>query len=99
MNWRAVSERPSVISTAPDSPCSKYVFSLLFYVMMRPDVGQDVTKMHVELDKTVRELDTTKHNLAEKDRLLRTRDALLESTGLESRRLSEMLEKERQARK
>jgi hypothetical protein len=47
----------------------------------------------------VQELETTKHGLAEKERLLKNRDALLESTGLESRRLADLLEKERQSRK
>lgn len=45
------------------------------------------------------ELNDTKNDLAEKDRLLRNRDALLESTGMESRRLSDLLERERQARR
>jgi hypothetical protein len=47
----------------------------------------------------MQELDVTKNDLAEKDRLLRNRDALLESTGLESRRLAELLERERQGRR
>lgn len=47
----------------------------------------------------MQELDATKNDLAEKDRLLRNRDTLLESTGLESRRLAELLERERQARR
>lgn len=37
--------------------------------------------------------------MSERERLLRTRDTLLESSGLESKRLSEALEKERQARR
>lgn len=47
----------------------------------------------------MQELDVVKTDLAEKDRLLRNRDALLESTGMESRRLSELLERERQGRR
>jgi hypothetical protein len=47
----------------------------------------------------MQELDVTKNDLAEKDRLLRNRDTLLESTGMESRRLAELLERERQARR
>ena len=47
----------------------------------------------------MQELEVVKTDLAEKDRLLRARDTLLESAGLESRRLSEMLERERQARR
>lgn len=47
----------------------------------------------------MQQLNDTKNDLAEKDRLLRNRDALLESTGMESRRLSDLLERERQARR
>jgi chromosome segregation ATPase len=60
---------------------------------------QDITKMQRDLDTTIQELDNTKNDLAEKDRLLRNRDALLESTGMESRRLGDLLERERQARR
>jgi hypothetical protein len=52
-----------------------------------------------ELDTTARELDSTRIALAEKDHLLRDRDALLEDSSLESRRMAELLEKERQARR
>jgi hypothetical protein len=45
----------------------------------------------------LRDLDTTKANVAEKDRLIKQRDALLESHGLESRQLADMLDKERQS--
>ena len=45
------------------------------------------------------ELTTTKTSLSEKDRILKKRDALLESHGLEARKLSELLEKERSARR
>lgn len=45
----------------------------------------------------MRDLDTTKANVAEKDRLIKQRDALLESHGLESRQLADMLDKERQS--
>lgn len=55
--------------------------------------------MQRDLDSTMQELVNTKNDLAEKDTLLRKRDALLESTGLESRRLSDMLERERQGRR
>jgi chromosome segregation ATPase len=62
-------------------------------------IVQDVHKLQHDLEATMQELDNTRQDLAEKDRLLRNRDALLESTGLESRRLSDMLERERQARR
>jgi hypothetical protein len=55
--------------------------------------------MQRDLESTMQELDVTKNDLAEKDHLLRNRDTLLENTGLESRRLAEMLERERQARR
>lgn len=45
------------------------------------------------------ELESAKGNLADRERILRHRDGLLESAGLEARKLSEMLEKERQARR
>ncbi len=62
-------------------------------------VFQSVTKLQKDLESTVSELGSTKNDLAEKDRLLKTRDALLESAGLESQKLSDLLEKERQARR
>ncbi|KAF2459277.1 hypothetical protein BDY21DRAFT_408530 [Lineolata rhizophorae] len=65
----------------------------------RSSLLKDVHKLQQDLDNTLQELDNTKTALAEKERVLRNRDALLESTGLESRRLSDMLDKERQARK
>lgn len=58
-----------------------------------------ITKIQKELESTLSELETTHGNLAEKDRLLKNRDALLESHGLESRKLSELLERERQGRR
>ena len=60
---------------------------------------QSVTKLQKELEETTTELATTRNTLSEKDRLLRHRDTLLENTGLESRRLSDLLDRERQARK
>ncbi|ELR08275.1 orf1 [Pseudogymnoascus destructans] len=50
-----------------------------------------------QLDNTTRELDTTKTSILEKDRIIRERDTLLESHGLEYGILAEMLDKERQA--
>jgi hypothetical protein len=47
----------------------------------------------------VQDLVITKNDLAEKDQLLRNRDTLLENTGMESRRLADLLERERQARR
>lgn len=53
--------------------------------------------MQRELENTVRELDTTKAALVEKDRIIKQRDSLLESHALESRKVNELLEKERVA--
>lgn len=58
---------------------------------------QSVVKLQRELENTARELDHAKTALTEKDRLISQRDNLLESHGLESQKLSEMLDKERQA--
>lgn len=58
---------------------------------------QSIAKMQRELENTIRELDTTKASVVEKDRIIKQRDALLESHGLESRKVTELLEKERVA--
>ena len=58
-----------------------------------------MTKLQKELEASVIELESTRGRLAENERILRHRDALLESAGLEARKLAEMLDKERQARK
>jgi len=55
--------------------------------------------MRRDLEATTQELETTKGDLGEKDRLLRNRDTLLESSGMESRRLTDLLERERHARR
>ncbi|RYO01339.1 Anucleate primary sterigmata protein B [Alternaria tenuissima] len=65
----------------------------------RSSLFKDIAKLQRDLQATMQELEVVKADLAEKDRLLRARDTLLESAGLESRRLSEMLERERQARR
>ncbi|KAI4959544.1 hypothetical protein J4E86_003266 [Alternaria arbusti] len=65
----------------------------------RSSLFKDIAKLQRDLQATMQELDVVKTDLAEKDRLLRNRDALLESTGMESRRLSELLERERQGRR
>ena len=58
-----------------------------------------ITRLQRELGATSSELDTAQHNLSEKDQVLKNRDALLESHGLESKKLSELLERERQGRR
>ncbi|KAI0123534.1 microtubule associated protein [Xylariales sp. AK1849] len=62
----------------------------------RSSLLKSIAKLQRELENTVRELDTTKASILEKDRIIKQRDALLESHGLESRKLAEMLDKERQ---
>lgn len=51
------------------------------------------------METTASELNLSKNNLSERERLLRNRDALLESHGLESKKLSDLLERERQGRR
>lgn len=55
--------------------------------------------MQKELESTATQLDLTKDTLSQKENLLRNRDALLESHGLESKKLSDLLDRERQARR
>ncbi|WYZ45745.1 hypothetical protein EsH8_VIII_001061 [Colletotrichum jinshuiense] len=63
----------------------------------RSSLLKSIAKLQRELENTVRELDSTKASLLEKDRIMKQRDALLESHGLESRKLASELEKERHA--
>ncbi|KAI0015473.1 hypothetical protein F4780DRAFT_763978 [Xylariomycetidae sp. FL0641] len=63
----------------------------------RSSLITSIAKLQRDLEDSLRELDSTKSALVEKDRLIKQRDELLESHGLESRRLAEMLDKERQA--
>ena len=58
-----------------------------------------VHNVQKDLVDTAEALETHRHNLAEKERLLRSRDALLESAGLESKKLSDLLDAERAARR
>lgn len=63
----------------------------------RSSILKSIAKLQQELDKTARELDSTKTSLREKELIIKQRDGLLESASLESRKLAEQLEKERQA--
>ncbi|KAF7715604.1 Uncharacterized protein PECH_000984 [Penicillium ucsense] len=65
----------------------------------RSSLITNITKLQKELESTALELESVRQQLDEKESLLRNRDALLESTGLESRKLSELLDRERQARR
>lgn len=58
-----------------------------------------IARLQKDLETTATELDTAQHNLSEKDRVLKYRDSLLESHGLESKKLSELLDRERQGRR
>ncbi|KAF4981856.1 hypothetical protein FZEAL_2435 [Fusarium zealandicum] len=58
---------------------------------------QSIAKLQRELENTIRDLDASKAALVEKDRIIKMRDSLLESHALESRKLAELLEKERVA--
>ena len=55
--------------------------------------------MQKELESTATDLDLTKDTLSQKEIVLRNRDALLESHGLESKKLSDLLDRERHARR
>lgn len=63
----------------------------------RSSLLKSIAKLQRELENTIRELDTTKAAILEKDRIIKQRDALLESHGLESKKLAELLDKERLA--
>jgi hypothetical protein len=55
--------------------------------------------MQRELSNTTIDLDATRRRLDEKETLLAKRDELLESSGLEYRKIADMLERERQGRR
>ncbi|KAH8166845.1 hypothetical protein CIB48_g1413 [Xylaria polymorpha] len=63
----------------------------------RSSLLKSIATLQRELETTARELDATKGSMLEKDRIIKQRDSLLESHALESRKLGEMLDKERQA--
>ncbi|KAK8043906.1 Anucleate primary sterigmata protein B [Apiospora phragmitis] len=62
----------------------------------RSSLLKSIGTLQRELENTVHELNSAKAAMLEKDRIIKQRDALLESHGLESRKLAEMLDKERQ---
>ncbi|KAF2864242.1 hypothetical protein K470DRAFT_254565 [Piedraia hortae CBS 480.64] len=65
----------------------------------RQTLLSEVERLQRELEQTSNRLDRAQMDVADRDRLLRHRDGLLESTSLESRRLSDLLDKERASRK
>ncbi|PYI10471.1 hypothetical protein BO78DRAFT_360355 [Aspergillus sclerotiicarbonarius CBS 121057] len=65
----------------------------------RSSLISNIMKLQKELESTALELESTRSKLDDKESILRNRDALLESHGLESRKLAELLERERHARR
>ncbi|KAK2816747.1 hypothetical protein FQN49_008023, partial [Arthroderma sp. PD_2] len=65
----------------------------------RSSLLTSITKLQKELETTSLELESIRTKLDEKEALLRNRDALLESHGLETQKLADLLERERQARR
>ncbi|KAF9769582.1 hypothetical protein IL306_012994 [Fusarium sp. DS 682] len=61
----------------------------------RSSLLKSIAKLQRELENTIRDLDASKAALVEKDRIIKMRDSLLESHALESRKLAELLDKER----
>ncbi|PMD67678.1 uncharacterized protein K444DRAFT_649517 [Hyaloscypha bicolor E] len=62
----------------------------------RSSLLNSIAKLQRELENTMRDLDASKAAGTEKDRLINQRDSLLETHALESRKLADMLDKERQ---
>lgn len=65
----------------------------------RSDLISNVTKLQKELESSALELKTTRSKLSQKVSQLRNREALVESHRLESRKLTELLDGERHARR
>jgi len=65
----------------------------------RSTLLQDVEKLQHDLARTAQDLEAALAEVQDKDRLIKSRDVLLESSSLEARRLSDLLDKERQGRK
>ncbi|UPX19467.1 uncharacterized protein EKO05_0009727 [Ascochyta rabiei] len=65
----------------------------------KPGLLKDITRLQRDLEATIQELNFTRNDLTEKEQLLRNRDTLLESTGLQVRQSTEALERERQMRR
>lgn len=65
----------------------------------RSSLLASITRLQKELNSNASELDSVRDTLSQKEQLLRSRDSLLESHGLESKKLSDLLERERQSRR
>ncbi|KAL7269855.1 hypothetical protein RUND412_007461 [Rhizina undulata] len=60
---------------------------------------KSIIHLKSELESTLEELEDTKAELTEKDRVLKDRENLLETMALETRKLTDLLDKERAGRK
>ncbi|KAL8940005.1 MAG: hypothetical protein Q9211_002484 [Gyalolechia sp. 1 TL-2023] len=58
-----------------------------------------ITRLQKELESKSTDLDNTRNTLAETEELLRDRDSILESNGLEFKKLADVLDRERQCRR
>jgi predicted nucleic acid-binding Zn-ribbon protein len=65
----------------------------------RSTILKDVTKLQRDLEHTLSALEISRQDLAETESLLRTRESLLESSSLENKKLSDLIDKEKAARK
>lgn len=65
----------------------------------RSSLISSITRLQKEFESTALELESVRSKLDEKESLLRNRDALLESHALETKKLSEILDHERVARR
>ncbi|KAM7196335.1 hypothetical protein V8F33_006244 [Rhypophila sp. PSN 637] len=63
----------------------------------RSSLLKSIAKLQRDLENTVRDLENTKASLNEKDRIIKQRDARLESHAQEYGKLKELFEKEKQA--
>jgi hypothetical protein len=73
------------------------VWKANYFLLLILTSSQSIAKLQQELENTIRELDASRASGTEKDRLIKQRDSLLESQALESRKLADMLDKERQS--
>lgn len=61
----------------------------------RSSLLKSIANMQRELEETVRQLDQTRASLAEKERIVKQRDALLESQAMDVKSINEQLDRER----
>ena len=68
-------------------------------ILYRANKPQAISEVQRNLEETIMELSTVRTTLSEKERVVKKRDALLEGHSLETRKLNELLEKERSGRR